>query len=130
MLEQLENFKREAEKMVSEYEVKVREEKQKVEQAVSKHQAFMKRKDEDIQDLLSQIKEKDGVIYNCKRDVVHYIARFANLVWVANEVIERIPELLKMADAATHPLTTPPEILNFIEHCKELVWSMRRMAKP
>jgi len=97
---------------------------------VLKHQSFIKRKDEDIQDLLSQIKEKDGVIYNCKMYVVYYIAYFANLVWVANEAIERVPKLLKMGDVATHPLTTPLEILNFIEHCKELVWSMRRMANP
>jgi len=57
--------------------------------------------------------------------VVYYIACFANLIWVANEAVERIPKLLKVANAATHPLTTPPEIINFIEHCKELVWSIR-----
>jgi len=125
VLRQLENFKRETKKMVLEYEDKIREKKQKVKQAMMKHQAFMTRKDEHIQDLLSQIKEKDGIIYNCRMDVVYYIAHFANLVWVANEAIEGVPKLLKIVDAATHSFTPPPEILNFIEHCKELVWSMR-----
>jgi len=39
--------------MVVEHKDKIKREKQEAEQAVAKHQACMKRKDEEIQDLLS-----------------------------------------------------------------------------
>jgi len=110
----------EIQRIVTEYEERIKKEKQEIEQVAMRYQAFMKGKDENIQDLLEQIKEKDGVIYDCKRDVGHYIAHFANMVWVTDTAIDRMPELLKMVNVAIHPLNTPQEIVILLIIIKNL----------
>ncbi|KAJ1406314.1 hypothetical protein SESBI_25240 [Sesbania bispinosa] len=100
--------------------------KQQMQEMVVECERKIKKKHEDIQGLLGQLKEKDDVVYQSKKEMMFWATRFANLVWIANGAIEDVPRLLKMANAMVNPLTTPEEICNFIEHCKSLMRQMKQ----
>ncbi|KAJ1383800.1 hypothetical protein SESBI_43097 [Sesbania bispinosa] len=67
---ELDNMKQQMQEMVVEYERKIEKEKLETREMVEKYQAIIKKKHKDIQGLLGQLKEKDDVVYQSKREMV------------------------------------------------------------
>ncbi|XP_061338461.1 uncharacterized protein LOC133285268 [Gastrolobium bilobum] len=101
---------------------------QHMEEVVAGYQDVIQRGQEDMQRLRDHIQEQEAVITEIREDVAFWMTRFSNLVKIANRAIIDVPDLLKMADMMVNPLSTPMEICDFIDHCKDLVREMKQLV--
>lgn len=124
---QLDKVRHQVEVMVVECGDKIKRKDQHTEEMVMRCQNIINEKCEEIQGLIGQMEEKDRVINGEKCEVKFWMTRFSKLVRLANGAIEEVPRLLRSAEGMVNPLSTPREITDFIEHCKELIEQMHQL---
>ncbi|XP_061359319.1 uncharacterized protein LOC133303421 [Gastrolobium bilobum] len=112
---------------VVEYEDRLKREKQCTEKVIAMYQDSIRREQEEVQRLTDYIGGQDETIDAYRHEVAFWMTRFSKLAELANDAIEDIPDKLGMAEALVNPLTTPVEIQDFIEYCRNYIMKMKQI---
>ncbi|XP_061373469.1 uncharacterized protein LOC133315816 [Gastrolobium bilobum] len=123
---QMAEMGRQMEMRAAKYEDRLKKEKQSTEEVIMMYQDAIRREQEEVQRLTDYIGGQDEIIAACRHEVAFWMTRFSNLAEISNDAIKNIPNKLGMAEALVNPLTTPAEIRDFIEYCRNLIVKMKQ----
>ncbi len=114
--------------MIAEYEARIKNDKHEVREVIKMYRATIAEKNEEIREWAMERNHYMGLIRNAEENHSH--ARQELSHWAHKlRKIERIPRLVRRADVAVNPLTTPREAIDLIDVCKELVDEVEKLIK-
>ncbi|KAJ1424584.1 hypothetical protein SESBI_11537 [Sesbania bispinosa] len=118
-LRQTDLLRQQLEDMTARYESQIKEVEQEKEKMREKYRVTIEKQIMRIQGLLGSLKQKDRL--------EDWRRRILNLLWLINGAIQEVPFFMKKAEAMVDPLCIPPEICDFVNHCKLI---LHKIAQP
>ncbi|KAL2337475.1 hypothetical protein Fmac_011921 [Flemingia macrophylla] len=128
MQKQLDDLKQQLKGVVSEYESRIQGERRLNFNLDMDYQATLKEKNQHVMALEEEVRQLRDVIEIHEDNQRFWAHSLVNRVQQVNEMLRDASHLLRREEGMMIPGSTPQEIHNFLEYCRDMIAKMREMT--